>query len=277
MSDAIHRAAITERAARAGGVVAKKRFRGELSVETKSSATDLVTESDRDAQQQVLATIAQEFPDATVVCEEEAGPVGAANLEIADSVPEAGDCWVVDPIDGTANYVREIGFLGTSVAAVSGGEPVTAATYMPAMGDIYTAGPESVSRNDEPMAVSDRADPAAFSVGLLGRWSAWDPEVYTTLVREATTRFGDVRRFGCMQGVLALVAAGGLDGAIMLAPPFPWDSLAGAHLVRRAGGCVTDLDGERFTDGDRALVASSNDNHDLLLDVAREAADSGAV
>jgi myo-inositol-1(or 4)-monophosphatase len=277
MSDAIHRAAVTERAARAGGVVAQERFRGALTVETKSSATDVVTQSDRDAQQQVLATIAQEFPDATVVCEEEAGPVGAADLDIVDSVPESGDCWVVDPIDGTANYVREIGFWGTSVAAVSGGDPVTAATYMPAMGDIYTAGPESVSRHDEPMAVSERADPAAGAVGLLGRWSAWDPAVYTTLVEEATGRFGDVRRFGCMQGVLALVAAGGLEGAIMLAPPFPWDSLAGTHLVRRAGGRVTDLDGERFTDGDRTLVASSDTDHDLLLEVAREAADAGAV
>jgi myo-inositol-1(or 4)-monophosphatase len=80
-----------------------------------------------------------------------------------------------------------------------------------------------------------------------------------------------------MQGVLALVAAGGLEGAIMLAPPFPWDSLAGTHLVRRAGGRVTDLDGERFTDGDRTLVASSDTDHDLLLEVAREAADAGAV
>lgn len=270
MSETTHRAAVTERAARAGGVVAKKAFRGALSVETKSGPTDVVTEADRDAQQQVLATIAQEFPNARVVCEEEVSSIGAGDLTVLDAVPEQGDCWVVDPIDGTGNYAREIGFWATSVASVTDGEAVAAATFMPAMGDIYTVSPDSVSRNDEPMAVSEQTEPAAFAVGLLGRWSTAESETHGTFVHEVMERFGDARRFGSMQGVLGLVAAGGLDGAIMPDPPKPWDSLAGVRLVRRAGGRATNLDGERWQDGDDGLVVSNGEHHDRLVDVVQE-------
>lgn len=271
MSDALHRAATAERAARAGGVVARKRFREKIAVETKSDKNDLVTEADRDAQQQVIATITGEFPDATLVCEEETRPVdGASGHEIADDVPESGDAWVIDPIDGTGNYVRGIRFWGTSVAAVTDGEPVGVATYMPALEDSYTAGPESVSRNGEPMCVSDRTDPETFAVGLNGWWPVRGGSGYVPLVESAIEQFGDVRRIGSMQGVLALVAAGSLDAAFMPTTPYPWDSIAGVHLVRRAGGTATDVDGDRWTNGDDGLVVSNGECHDAVLAVARK-------
>ncbi|WP_336326340.1 inositol monophosphatase family protein [Halovenus sp. HT40] len=271
MSEATHRAAVAERAARAGGVVAEEAFRGDLTIEAKESPTDVVSNADREAQQQVVATIAQEFPTATVVCEEDAPPVGAEGIEVAESVPGSGPAWVIDPIDGTANFVREIGFWATSVAAVVDGEPVAGASAMPATNDIYTAGPESVSRNDEPMAVSERDDLAEFAIGTTGRWSTSDPTTPTAIVREVSERFGDSRRFGCIQGLLALVAAGGMDGAIMPDPPNAWDSLAGVHLVRRAGGRATTLSGDRFTDGDENLIVSNDTRHDAVLDAARAA------
>ena len=63
MTDGHHRAAVAERAARAGGAVARKQFRGDLAVETKANKNDVVTETDRDAQAQVVATVREEFPD----------------------------------------------------------------------------------------------------------------------------------------------------------------------------------------------------------------------
>lgn len=266
MSDEPLRAAMAERAARAGGVVAREHFRTSQQIETKANKNDLVTETDRDAQRQVIATIRQEFPDETFVCEEESTPPGTS-LELTKSVPESGAAWVIDPIDGTSNYVRGIRFWGTAIAAVRNGEPVAAATFLPAMEDSYTAGPESVTLNDETMRVSDRTDPETFAISLLGWWPLTSATAFANLFEAAASRFGDVRRHGMMQGVLALVAAGSLEGAIMPAQPHPWDAIAGVHLVRQAGGTVTDLSGEPWRTDANGLVASNGEAHDELLEV----------
>jgi myo-inositol-1(or 4)-monophosphatase len=270
MSDATHRAALAERAARAGGVVARGSFREEMAVETKDSKNDLVTAADRDAQRQVIATIAQEFSGATLVCEEDARPLGVAeDVEVVKEVPETGDAWVVDPIDGTGNYVRGIRFWATSVGAVTDGEPVGVATYMPAEEDIYTAGSESVSLNDTPMQVSERTDPETFAVGLNGWWPVQGSRQYVPLFESAVEGFGDVRRLGSMQGALALVAAGSLDAAFMPRTPHPWDSIVGVYLVRRAGGTATDIHGETWSNGSEGLVVSNGRAHDQVLDVVQ--------
>jgi len=258
--------------------VARETFRGDLVVETKADKNDLVTEADRDAQRQVIASIRQEFSGARLVCEEESLPFGADRnaVELLDSVPEAGEAWVVDPIDGTGNYVRGIRFWATSVAAVSNGDPVAAATYLPSEDDIYTAGPESVSTNGESMAVSDRTDPETFAVALIGWWAGLRGGRYAALFGDAAGRFGDLRRMGSMQGTLALVAAGSLDAAFMPATPHPWDAIAGAYLVRRAGGRVTDIHGDPWSNGDEGLVVSNGEAHDEILDVVRDGLESDA-
>ena len=266
MSEATLCAALAERAARAGGVVARQTFRELLAVETKEGPLDLVTDADRDAQRQVIATIRQEFPDAPLVCEEDSHPPGV-DITLEDSSPQSGTAWVVDPIDGTANYVRGMRFWTTTVAAVRAGEPVGVATYLPAIEDSYTAGPESVSLNDEPMAVSDRTDPALFAVGLIGRWDS--ETVPVELLRRATHNVGDIRRLGSMQGALALVAAGSLDGAFTPTTPPPWDTVAGVHLVRRAGGTATDIHGDRWHADATGLVVSNGEGHDRLVEVVQ--------
>lgn len=271
MTEEIHRAALAERAVRAGGVVARESFREGFEGEAKAGKNDLVSAADRDAQLQVIATIHQEFPGATLVCEEDVEPVDVGSeLELVDSVSDTGDAWVVDPIDGTGNYLRGIRFWGTSVAAVTDGEPVAAATYLPALEDIYSAGPESVTLNDSSMQVSERTDPETFAVGLNGWWPVRGRSEWAGLFEGAITRFGDVRRFGSMQGVLALVAAGSLDAAFMPTRPHPWDSLAGVHLIRRAGGTATDVRGDTWQVDSDGLVVSSGQAHDVVLDVVQQ-------
>ena len=278
MTDATRRAAVAERAARAGGVVARESFREPLAVETKANKNDVVTEADRDAQRQVLATLGQEFPDDVYVCEEaDDGGSDTADLDRREAVPEGGTAWVVDPIDGTANYVRGMRFWGTSVAALRNGEPVGVATYLPSEGDLYAAGPESVTVNDTSMRVSERTDPETFAVGLIGWWPLRASERYAALFRAAAGRFGDIRRLGCMQGVLSLVAAGSLDAAFMPERPHPWDAIAGVHLIRRAGGTATDIHGEPWRHDSTGLVVSNGEVHDEVLAVAREGVDAEAA
>ncbi|MFB6150940.1 MAG: inositol monophosphatase [Haloarculaceae archaeon] len=272
MADAHRRAAMAERAARAGGAVARQSFRGELSVDTKADES-LVTEADRAAQRQVVATVREEFPEDAVFAEEGVTPVGADGGGFVDSVPDEGDAWVVDPIDGTANYARGLAVWTTSVAATVDGEPVGTATYLPVLGDAYAAGPEGATRDGTRLSVSDRSDPGTFTVGLLDRWSQSQAGAFGEVSAALMRRAGDVRRFGTMQATLAFVADGGLDATVSLSPQAAFDSLAGAHLVREAGGVVTDLDGEPWTVDSECLVASNGEAHDAVVAAVREAAD----
>lgn len=268
--DTTHRAAIAERAARAGGVVAREQYRSSLDVETKADENDLVTATDREAQEQVVATIREAFPGDAFVCEEDALPRGTdSDVEIRESVPPTGSAWVVDPIDGTANFVREARFWACCVAALVDGEPVAGATYMPALEDVYAAGAGAATRNGTTVSVSDRTDPETFAVGLLGRWPMGKGDEYAALFRASAETFGDIRRLGSMQGALALVAAGTLDAAFMPSRPHPWDSLVGVHLIRRAGGTVTDVHGDAWSHDSQGLVVSNGQAHEAVLTAAR--------
>jgi len=276
MTDASHRAAVAERAARAGGVVAREQFRGDLSVESKANKNDLVTETDRDAQRQVVATIREEFPGDRFLCEEPlstlSGPeTDHGDIEAVETVPDSGSAWVIDPIDGTANYVRGMRLWGTSVSAVVDGEPVASATYLPSYGDLYAAGPESVTRDGTEISVSGRTDPETFAVAPVGWWDRDDRAEFGRLCSAIGDRFGDIRRLGSFQATLAHVADGALEGLVCTRPMNPWDTLAGVHMVRRAGGTVTDLDGEPWTHDSDSVVASNGEAHDALVSAGTEA------
>ncbi|MFB6080303.1 MAG: inositol monophosphatase [Haloferacaceae archaeon] len=260
--DADGRAALATAAARAGAAAALDRFRSGVAVETKATKNDLVTEADRSAQRRVVERLRSSVPDEPVVGEEGEG---------SKAVPETGPAWVVDPIDGTANYVRGLGIWTTSVAAVVDGAPVAAASVLPATGDDYTADGTESRHNAEPTGVSDRTDPETFAVSVLGWGPSADRSAYADLAATVIDRFGDVRRLGSMQAALAFVASGQLDAAITTGRPHPWDSIAGAHLVDRAGGRVTDGEGRPWRHDSDVLVASNGRAHGAVLDAAREA------
>ncbi|MFB6244345.1 MAG: inositol monophosphatase [Halobaculum sp.] len=261
MSDEQSRQTVALAAARAGAAVAGEQFRSGIRVETKGSETDVVTAADREAQRRVVETIAEAYPEETVVGEEG---------DLRKDVPTTGPAWIVDPIDGTNNFVREIGEFTTAVAAVVDGEPVAAANVLPAYDETFRAGPSSVERNGTAVAVSDVSDPA---LGCVVPTVWWPPERRDEYARACTAiveRFADLRRFGSAQAALARVAAGSVEGVITNVDCNPWDTVAGVHLVRVAGGRVTNLDGDRWVVGDRGLVASNGHLHEDVLAAARE-------
>ena len=264
MNDDPSRATVAERAARAGAAVADGRFRTGIAVETKSEETDVVTEADRESQRRVIEEIRGSFPDDAFVGEEEDAP---------KEVPEAGPAWVVDPIDGTSNYVHGIRLFATAVAAVSDGDPLAAATVLPAVDDVYTADDERAYRNGEATSVSDVSDPELATAAPTVRWGLDRREEYAAACRGVVERFADMRRFGCEQATLAMVADGSMEGTMTNVRCHPWDTVAGVHMIRNAGGRVTDLNGDRWRHDSRGLVASNGegDVHDALLAAARDA------
>lgn len=258
--DVTDRVDVARTAAHAGAEVAMERFRSEVAVETKSNETDWVTNADRQAEATIRDVVRDRYPDDRIVGEEGDGP---------DVVPESGAVWIVDPIDGTNNYVRGIRNWTTSVAAVVDGRTVAAVNACPALGDTYVAGPSEVHRDGEPLRVSDRADPATFAVTPTIWWGRERRGEYGNATREIVERFGDLARFRSAQLTLSLIAAGALDGALTNVTVNPWDSVAGVHMVERAGGRVTDLAGEPWEVGAEGLVASNDACHDEILAAAR--------
>ncbi|MFC6613452.1 inositol monophosphatase family protein [Halopenitus salinus] len=260
-ADRDDRATIAERAAHAGARVAHEHFRTGISTETKSGKTDVVTAADRTAQREAIDVIRTEFPDDAIVGEED---------DELKAVPESGAAWIIDPIDGTSNFVRDNRVWASVVAVVVDGEPVASTTAMPALEDVYTVDAEGAYRNGEPLATSDVDDPEAAIVSPAMWWEMDRRDEYARACEAIVTRFGDARRIGSAQALLASIADGGLEGAITNVETNPWDTVAGVNLIRQAGGRVTDLDGNRWRHDSVGLVASNGELHGELLEAANE-------
>ena len=154
-SNPADRAHVALEAASAGATVAATSFRTGVSVETKTSKTDLVTEADRDAQQAVVARIRESHADEPIVAEEDGGD---------GTLPDVESFWIVDPIDGTANFVRGVRTFCTAVAGVADGSTVAASLVFPALSDTYSLANGQALLNGEAISVSDRSDPAICTV-----------------------------------------------------------------------------------------------------------------
>ncbi|MFB6121773.1 MAG: inositol monophosphatase [Halobacteriaceae archaeon] len=250
------RASVALTAARRGGEAARAQFREGVAVETKGRATDYVTAADREAQRRVVETVREAFPEDAVVGEEDGHD---------RPLPESGAAWVVDPIDGTGNYVRNLPMWATSVAAVVDGETVAAANVMPALDDEVVLADGEVERNGDPMAVSEQTAPETFHVAPTLWWERDERDTYADVCEGLVTRFDDLRRYGSAQFALSAVATGAIEAAVSTEAGHPWDTVAGVAMVRAAGGVVTDPRGERWHPDSEGLVASNGEAHDAVL------------
>ena len=179
--------------------------------------------------------------------------------------------WIVDPLDGTTNFLRGIAAVGVSVALVVERRPVVGAVAAPLLGEVFTA-IEGVGafRNGAPIAVGDRpAREAIIATGMPFRHKE-EFGSYLPVLDAVLHQFEDVRRIGAASLDLAWTAAGVLDGYFELFLG-PWDVAAGALLVREAGGIVTDWTGDPdawLESG--CIVAASPTVHPSLLAFTRQ-------
>jgi len=263
--EARDRQAVAAAAVDAGREAALSSFRTGMNVERKAHGMDRVTAADRESQERALAAIGERYPGEPAVAEESG--------EEEPSVPDDGAAWIVDPIDGTNNFAAGNRVWAVSVAGTVDGEPVTAVTDCPALGDRYAAADANATRNGEPTSTTATEDPAEATVATVFGLDPADRPAYVGVADATLRRFGDLRRLGSAQAVLAMVAAGELDGAVSAVELAPWDTVAGVHLVRTAGGRVTTLSGDRWRHDATGLAASNGDPriHEALL----AAADAG--
>lgn len=250
--------AVAELAARAGGAELLS-WRGRFTAREKG-ARDFVTDADLASQKAVAATIAEHFPEHGVVGEE--SPAGAAW--------DSEFCWVVDPLDGTTNYLHGYPFYAVSVAATRRGKLLAGAVYDPEREECFTAAAgEGASLNGQPMAASQaaRVADALIAISLPADVSTKSPDFQRLIT--LTPLCQAIRRTGSAALNLAYVACGRFD-AHWAHEIFPWDAAAGVLLIQEAGGAVTASDGEPF-DVRRAdyLTASTAELHAALLPLMR--------
>ena len=251
-------------AAESGAEIACRYFREGIGNDFKRDQMDPVSKADKEAQDRIIEILADRDPSAEIVGEEN---------EARKTVPESGPAWIIDPIDGTNNFVRANRLWGVSLARTVDGEPVAAATVLPAIGDTYTAGLGVVERNGVTCSVSDRTDPSSLIVAPIFGLKNRDRDDYNVVTSYIHEELGDLRRLGSGQISMAMVACGELDAAISTVHMTAWDTVAGAHMVRAGGGRVTDLAGERWRHDSDSLVATNGEIHEDVLSALRDRLD----
>lgn len=223
-------------AARAGGEVLTANWRNlpEGSVEEKKK-NDFVTHADRESESRIVAAIRARFPEDAFLGEE-----GGAQRGVAPG----SRVWIIDPLDGTSNFVSGFPFWCVSIAAREGAELVAAVVWDPLRSEMYSAERGSGAwRDGVRLRVTGRAglDGAFVATGFPFR-SREKIDDYLSLFRAVFLEARAIRRAGSAALDLAHVAAGVFDGFFEFRLS-PWDIAAGALLVEEAGGALVDFDG----------------------------------
>ncbi len=249
--------AVADRAARRGGEIV---LDGDADRPAQSKgAGDYVTEVDRESERAIAELLSRETPGIPILGEEGGGSRGDRY-------------WVVDPLDGTTNYLHGFPVVGVSVALVEHGLPTVGAVHAPFLDETYLAARgrgATLARGGEapvPLRVSTR-DPseAIVATGFPFRRKDLLPR-YLEVMEGCLGRFEDLRRPGAASLDLAWVAAGVFEGFFELGLS-SWDVAGGAVLIEEAGGVATDWEGgPGYLAGD--ILAGSPAVHAELLALA---------
>jgi len=223
----LHKLAI-EAASRAGALLMDRPI--DLGVTSKSTPTDVVTVMDKSAERLLEEFLLGARPDDGILGEEGASVAGSS-----------GVVWVVDPLDGTVNYLYDLPGWAVSVAAQYNGETVAGCVNAPSIGRLWSAALGTGAwLNGEAISCND---PIEFKSSLIGTGFGYLTEkrmVQGRVVQELLPQVRDIRRSGAAAVDLCYVASGSLDGYFESGLQ-PWDYAAGELIVREAGGVISDL------------------------------------
>ena len=221
---------VAERAARAAGAIVRECYERGVAVDYKDPEhDDPVTEADTRANGCIEGIIRRAFP-----------ADGWLSEETADSRQRLARprVWIVDPLDGTREFVQHIPELCVCIALVEHGVPVLGVSFNPLTDELFAAARDrGLALNGAPAHTSATATLAqarilaSRSEDKRGEWDAFKPRVRVELT-------------GSVAFKLALIAVGRGDGTFSLTPKHEWDVCAGAALIQEGGGCITDCYGQ---------------------------------
>lgn len=244
-----------EAAAAAAQVLAGVGGKGPQRIVQKGEDIDLVTEYDRRCESAIREVLSCNTPDIPILGEEEGGPWDAQTR------------WVVDPIDGTTNFVHGFPWYAVSIGLEVDGERVVGVIFEPVRGRAYEASlGDGATVNGEPVRVSECRElaQALVATGFPYDRRARVDDLLAHL-RALMLAVRGIRRAGAASLDLAMVGSGRVDAYYEVGLK-PWDIAAGCVFVKEAGGITTDLSGRsKLDERNPVIVASNGFVHDALV------------
>ncbi|MDR6554766.1 inositol monophosphatase family protein [Paenibacillus qinlingensis] len=247
-------------------------------VGTKHSAQDLVTEVDKGSEKLIRNLIMTHFPNHSILGEEGVEPGPEASAKALQEMSDEEYLWIVDPIDGTTNFVHGFPFFSVSIALAHKGEVIVGVVYEPSRDELFVAekgkgaymhGKKTEVSEEETLLTSLIATgfPAdrdgALPINLKG-------------VQALSPKVRNIRVAGSAALHLAYVAAGRLSGFWEIGLN-AWDIAAGALLITESGGRVTDTEGKPYHLGVRNVMATNGRIHEEFKNELAAAEATGAI
>ncbi len=219
-------------ARRAGNIINRASRNLDIVAVKEKMANDYVSEVDHEAERAIIDTLLHAYPDHSILAEE-SGAAGKSEYQ-----------WIIDPLDGTTNFLHGFPQYAVSIALMHKGIITQAVIYDPGHNDLFTATRgRGAFLNESRLRVSKRAHLKGSLIGTGFPFRQLEHiDTYLAMLRDMMTHTSGVRRPGSASLDLAYVAAGRLDGFWELGLS-PWDMAAGALLITEAGGLVGDLEG----------------------------------
>lgn len=263
-------AAVAVNCASKAGEWVKSRIGGVTQLKTKQSHGDLVTEVDKGCERLIRNLIATYFPDHAFLGEEGVEPGPQASAKAVKEAKDAEYIWIVDPIDGTTNFVHGFPFYSISIALVHRGQIIVGVIYDPSRDELFLAERgKGAYVHGRKMKVSAQS---TLAESLIATGFPPDPQPALTnmeQLRRLAPQVRNARSAGSAALHLAYVAAGRLDGFWENGLNV-WDVAAGVLLVEESGGRVTDTQGGAFHLGVRNIAASNGHIHDSFIESLNE-------
>jgi myo-inositol-1(or 4)-monophosphatase len=233
-------------AERAGNFVAKAFANRERIIAQSKGPNDFVSNIDKQAEEIIIDAIKYSYPDHAILAEE------SGHHGDSDTV------WVIDPIDGTTNFLQGIPHFAISIAVKQKGKTLAGVIYDPIKDEMFTASNGSGAQlNNTRIRVSEKKklDNAVLATGFPFRGNQ-DLEDYLRYFETIFPLCVDMRRAGAASLDLAYVAAGRLDGFWEFGLS-EWDTAAGILIIKEAGGFVGDIKGNPYQDKSKSILAAT--------------------
>ena len=243
-------------ARRAGNLIHRSADRIDLLTITKKSHADFVSEVDRVAEQTIIQTLLEAYPNHAILAEE------------SGSQGESEFVWIIDPLDGTTNFLHGLPQFAVSIALQHKGIITQAVVYDPSRNELFTATRgRGAFLNDKRLRVTKRLHLADSLIGTGFPYTRFEHlDAYISIFKDLMQKTAGLRRPGSAAIDLAWMAAGRYDGFFETGLK-PWDIAAGCLLITEAGGMVSDLSGNDTYLGTGHICAGNPEIHPQLLQV----------